>query len=128
MRSKKKKHRRKVTKTQSKMMQGRSDYHKLVLWQKGKEFLKLIYQKTENFPKSEIFGMQSQVRRAVVSFLLNLVEGQRRTSSNKEFFRFLEISDSSLVEVEACLEISLELSYMSKEDYFLLENKTKEKN
>ena len=108
------------------MMQGRSDYHKLVLWQKGKGFVKLVYQKTENFPKSEIFGLQSQLRRAAVSFLLNLVEGQRRTSSNREFFRFLEISDSSLVEVEACLEISLELSYISQGDYQLLESKRKE--
>jgi len=107
-------------------MQGRSNYHKLILWQKGKEFIKLIYQKTENFPKSETFGLQSQLRRAVISFLLNLVEGQRRTSSNREFFRFLEISDSSLVEVEACLEISLELSYLPKEDYQLLESKRKE--
>lgn len=107
-------------------MQGRSDYHKLVLWQKGKEFIKLVYQKTENFPRSEIFGLQSQIRRASVSFLLNLVEGQRRTSSNKEFFRFLEISDSSLVEVEACLEISFELSYISQKDFQLLESQMME--
>jgi len=107
-------------------MQRKSDYHKLIIWQKGKEFVKLIYKITENFPKSETFGLQSQIRRAVISFILNIVEGHRRNASQKEFLRFLDISDSSLVEVEACLEISLDLNYISKEDFELMEKSRRE--
>jgi four helix bundle protein len=104
----------------------KSDYHKLIVWQKGRFFVRLVYRKTENFPKSEIFGLQSQLRRAVISFLLNIVEGHRRNFSQKEFLRFLEIADSSLVEAEACLEIALDLNYLSKKDYQEIEEKRKE--
>ncbi|MBM3209100.1 four helix bundle protein [Candidatus Shapirobacteria bacterium] len=104
----------------------KGDYHKLIIWQKGKSFIRLVYQKTENFPKSEIFGLQSQLRRAVISFLLNIVEGHRRNFSQKEFLRFLEIADSSLVEAEACLEIALDLEYLSQKDYQEIEEKRKE--
>lgn len=112
----------KVTKFQSGKEKG---YHKLVIWQKGREFIKLVYKKTENFPKSETFGLQSQIRRAVISFILNIVEGQRR-NSKKEFLRFLDVADASLVEVEACLEIALDLGFITKTDYEELENKRKE--
>lgn len=107
-------------------MRWKSDYHKLLIWQKGKEFVLLVYKKTENFPKAEIFGLQSQIRRAAVSFLLNIVEGQRRNFYQKEFLRFLEVSDSSLVEVEACLEIARDLNYLSQEDFRELEEKREE--
>lgn len=118
-----------MPKKSSKVTEFRSDkekgYHKLVIWQKGREFVKLVYQKTENFPKSERFGLQSQIRRATISFLLNIVEGQRR-NSQKEFLRFLDVADASLVEVEACLEIALDLGFLSKNDYGELEDKRKE--
>lgn len=107
-------------------MQRKNDYHKLVLWQKGKLFVKLIYKITESFPKVEAFGLQSQVRRAVVSFLLNIVEGHRRNNSQKELLRFLDMADSSLVEVEACLELSLDLGYITKESFELIEGYRKE--
>jgi four helix bundle protein len=100
-------------------------YHNLLIWQRGKEFIKRLYAVTENFPRSEIHGLQSQTRRAAVSLLLNLVEGQRR-SSRKEFLRFLDIADASLVEVEACLEIALYLSYLKEDEYDKLENKRRE--
>jgi four helix bundle protein len=54
-----------------------------------------------------------------------LVEGQRR-SSRKEFLRFLDIADASLVEVEACLEIAFYLSYLKEDEYDKLENKRRE--
>lgn len=100
-------------------------YHKLIIWQKGKEFIKLLYSHTENFPKSEAFGLQSQVRRATISFLLNIVEGQRRNSL-KEFLKFLNVAESSLVEVEACLEIALELEFITTTEFEELEGKRKE--
>jgi len=107
-------------------MQRKSDYHKLLVWQKGKEFVKLIYQITESFPKSETLGLQSQIRRAVVSVVLNIAEGHRRNSSQKEFLRFLGVADASLVEVEACMEIALDLGFMTIDNFELAKKKREE--
>lgn len=112
----------KVAKFQSKKLEG---YHKLIIWGKGREFVKLIYKKTERFPKSETFGLQSQLRRAAISFVLNIVEGQRR-NSKKEFLRFLDVADASLVEVEACLEIAFDLDFLSNTNYQEIEKRRKE--
>jgi four helix bundle protein len=107
------------------MEENNKGYHKLIVWQKGKQFIKLLYGKTDNFPKSETFGLQSQIRRAAVSFVLNIVEGHRRKSP-KEFLQFLNIAEASLTEVEACLEISLELEFITNNDYEEIELKRRE--
>ncbi len=107
------------------MIENHKGYHKLIIWQKGKQFMKVLYLLTENYPKHEIFGLQSQIRRAVVSFLLNIVEGHKRKST-KEFLQFLNIAEASLVEVEACLEISFELSYITEREYSQLEEQRRE--
>ncbi|CAN5159373.1 four helix bundle protein [soil metagenome] len=107
------------------MMQSTKGYHKLLVCLKLRELIKEIYLITEKFPKTEIFGLTSQVRRAIVSVLLNIVEGQRR-ESKKDFLHFLDIADASLVEVEACLEITLDLKYLSHEEYEIIEEKRKE--
>lgn len=90
-------------------------YHQLQIWHKSRSLIVLIYQITEKFPKSELFGLTSQIRRAAISVLLNIVEGDRRRS-RKEFIRFLDIADGSLTEVEACLEIASDLHYLSDEE------------
>lgn len=100
-------------------------YHRLILWQKAREFVKLVYKLTENFPRSEEYGLRGQIRRAAVSVVLNIVEGYRRKST-KEFLRFLNISAASLTEVEACAEIAADLLYLSESDYDLLESKRSE--
>ena len=101
-------------------------YHKLIVWRKAKEFVKLIYQITADFPRAEEYGLKGQIRRAAVSILLNIVEGYRRRST-KEFLRFLtNFSEASLTEVEACLELSLELEFLIQKDYDLAENKRAE--
>ncbi len=97
-------------------------YHKLILWQKAREFLKLVYKYSGVFPKSEEYGLRGQLRRAAVSVLLNIVEGYRRNST-KEFIRFLNISGASLSEVEACLEISLDLEYLTQKEHQILEER-----
>jgi len=97
-------------------------YHKLILWQKAREFLKLVYKYSEKFPKSEEYVLKSQLRRAAISVVLNIVEGYRR-STTKEFIRFLNISGASLTEVEACIEIATDLGYFTKADYRLLEER-----
>jgi four helix bundle protein len=100
-------------------------YHQLKIVEPLKEFIKYIYVETELFPKSELYGLTSQLRRATLSTLLNIVEGHRR-GSNKEFIRFLKIADASLAEVEACLEISLELQFINDDRYEILELKRRE--
>lgn len=106
-------------------METKKGYHKLLVCQKLRVFIKDIYTLTEMFPKNEVFGLTSQLRRAVVSSLLNIVEGQRR-QSKKDFLHFLDIADASLVEVEACLEIALDLSYLTQDEFEKLEEKRKE--
>ena len=71
-----------------------------------------IYKISEDFPKHEIYGLSSQIRRAAVSIPSNIAEGARR-KGNKEFTRFLYIALGSLSEVETQLEISQRLEYIN---------------
>lgn len=100
-------------------------YHKLIVWQKAKEFVSLVYRYSEDFPKSEEFGLKGQFRRATVSVVLNIVEGYRRRST-KEFLRFIDIAWASLTEVEAILEICLELKFLTDSKYDELERNRSE--
>lgn len=97
-------------------------YHRLLIWQKAKFLVKIVYEITEKFPKSEEYALTSQIRRAVISIVLNIVEGHRRRESKKEFLRFLLIADGSLAEVEACLELSLDLNFINKDQFEKVEN------
>jgi four helix bundle protein len=74
-----------------------------------------VYQKTSEFPKSEVFGLTSQLRRAGVSVAANLSEGAGRGSSG-EYIRFIRISLGSLSELETLLAISLRIGYLSDDD------------
>lgn len=85
----------------------------------------LIYQYTEQFPASEKFGLTSQIRRASVSVVLNIVEGYRR-KSRKDYLHFLNIADGSLTELEAALELSLDLQFLDNNKYLQVENKRAE--
>lgn len=106
-------------------IENKKGYHNLLIWQKPKDLVILIYKTTQKFPETELYGLTSQIRRAVVSVLLNIIEGDRR-KSQKEFLRFLELADASLTEVEACLELALELEFLSQEDYTVINEKRKE--
>ncbi len=74
-----------------------------------------IYTLTANFPKEELFGLTNQLRRASVSISSNVAEGLSRTSK-LEKIRFLEISRSSIVEIDTQLEIALKLKFCNNED------------
>ncbi len=65
------------------------NYHELKIWQESRILVKSVYTLTANFPKEEIYGLTSQVRRAAVSIPSNIAEGTGR-SSDKEFQRFLD--------------------------------------
>jgi len=95
-------------------------YHKLIAWKEAHLLTVMIYKISRQFPKEEIYGLTSQLRRAAVSVTANIVEGQAR-SSKKEFRQFLSISNGSLVECEYYLELARELQYLNDEEYQKLE-------
>jgi four helix bundle protein len=75
------------------------DFRNLQVWQKAHSLVLSAYAKTATFPKHEIFGLTSQVRRAAVSTAANIAEGSSRRG-DKEFARFLEIAAASATELE----------------------------
>jgi len=97
-------------------------YKKLVVYQKTKNLVLQIYEVTNNFPKSETFGLTSQIRRAAVSVLANIVEGYAKETS-AEFFRFLTISIGSLTELEVHFDLSAELNFVGPKEYETLNEK-----
>ena len=94
-------------------------HHDLSVWQKSIDFVTSVYKITEDFPKSEIYGLTNQVRRAVVSIPSNIAEGAARTSK-KEFSHFLSISLGSLSEVETQLIVSRNLNFTPDEQFMRL--------
>ena len=82
-----------------------STFRNLLIWQKSMTLTTQIYQLTSTFPKEEIYGLTSQIRRCSVSIPSNIAEGYGR-ESDKEFLRFLNISIGSLFEMQTQLEIA----------------------
>lgn len=91
-------------------------YKKLIAWQKADHLAKEIYKVTQKFPKDEVFGITSQIRRAALSVPANIIEGYARINKN-HFRNFLSISLGSLAELEYFLGFSFEQKYMSKQDF-----------
>ena len=83
----------------------------LEIWKEGIELVKKIYEITNIFPKSEQYGLTSQIRRAAVSIPSNISEGAAR-NSKKEFIQFLYISLSSIAELETQIIIANKLNYI----------------
>lgn len=100
------------------MKDERSDkgFRKLIVWQRAHQLTLLIYKLTENFPESEIYGLTSQLRRASVSVPANIAEGYGYGRKGQTG-RFLDIAQGSLSEVEYCLILSLDLTYINQEEY-----------
>jgi len=90
------------------------DYKRYDTWKIAHELVKEIYIISESFPKSELFGLTSQIRRASVSIPTNIAEGCGR-STDKEFARFLEISLGSTNETEYLLFLSYDLGFTSED-------------
>jgi len=100
-------------------------YEDLIVWQKAKAFASEIYRATEPFPKTEIYGLTSQLRRAAVSVASNIAEGQGRLTKG-EFCHFLGQARGSLLEVETQLSISLDLHLLKKDEFHDLQHKSYE--
>jgi four helix bundle protein len=91
---------------------GRS-YKDLIAWQKAMELVTASYRHTSSFPKEELFGLTSQLRRAAVSTPSNIAEGQGRLSQ-KEFRYFLGQSRGSLMELETQFQIAQNLAFINE--------------
>lgn len=92
-----------------------SSYRDLNVWQLGIELSKHVYTLTANFPKEELYGITSQIRRAVTSIPANIAEGHGRDST-KEFLRHLSIAMGSLAECETFLYLAVELEFMRESE------------
>ncbi len=91
------------------------DFRKLEFWNLGMELVVSIYQLTKKLPDDEKYGLNSQMRRAVISMPSNIAEGCGR-SSNKDTIRFFEISVSSAFDLETQIIAAYKIGYFSKED------------
>ncbi|HCE54302.1 MAG TPA: diversity-generating retroelement protein bAvd family protein [Lutibacter sp.] len=90
------------------------NFKELNIWNEAKDYCVLIYKVTSNFPASEIYGITSQIKRAVVSIPSNIAEGAGR-NSDKDFSRFIAISLGSSFELETQLIIANELDFIDNE-------------
>jgi four helix bundle protein len=86
-------------------------FRDLIVWQKAIALSKNIYLYTEKFPKTELYGLTSQMRRASVSVACNIAEGQARNTTG-EFKQFLGISKGSLAELETLITIANEMGFL----------------
>ncbi len=94
--------------------EGRGHY-KLDAWKVSRELVKHVYLLTKAFPKEEMFGLTTQLRRAAVSIPSNIAEGAARTG-DKEFAQFLNIARGSLSELETQLLIASDLGFIKNND------------
>ena len=92
------------------------NFKNIKAWQLADRLVLQIYQTTKQYPNHELYGIISQLRRAVVSIPCNIVEGSAKTSK-KDYLRFLEISMGSLAEVEYLILLSRNLNYISQDQF-----------
>jgi four helix bundle protein len=93
-----------------------SHFRKILVWQKSISLVTKIYKTTSTFPKEEMFGLTSQIRRSSISIPSNIAEGAGREST-KDFLRFLYISMGSIFEMQTQLEIAKNIIYIKEEEF-----------
>jgi len=91
-------------------------YENLIVWQKSMDLVIIMYALTKKFPKEELFGLVSQMRRSAISIPSNIAEGSRR-SSRKDFRNFLSNAYGSGSELETQIKIAKRLFYTEDKDY-----------
>ena len=102
-----------------------SDHEKLVVWQKAMVLVTDIYQISQKFPKEEMYGLTSQMRRSAISVPSNIAEGKGRHTNN-EFRQFLVQARGSLLELETQVQIAGNLGYLKSQKVDELKTKTVE--
>jgi four helix bundle protein len=100
-------------------------FENLEVWQIGRKYIFEIYSITRKFPKDELFGLVSQLRRAASSILLNIAEGTNRRS-DVEFKRYLRMSPTSLEETVSGLYIALDQKFIAISKFNFLYDKALE--
>jgi four helix bundle protein len=90
-------------------------YRELIAWQRGMDLVVEVYKATRQFPREELYGLTSQVRRAAVSIPSNIAEGQGR-GVGAEFAHFLRISQGSVQELETQVMVGEQLGYLTTND------------
>jgi len=101
------------------------DYRKLKVWERSHQLTLAIYRVTSQFPKDELYGLTSQIRRACASIPANIAEGCGR-SGNAELTRFLHIAMGSASEVDYHLLLARDLNFVNSGTYAQLANELSE--
>ena len=101
------------------------DFKKIKAWQYADDLAVLVYSKTRSFPKEELYGITSQLRRAVVSVPTNIAEGASR-EHKKEYLHFLYVARGSMAEAEYLLHLSKRVGYLKNDEYRQVEGLRKE--
>ncbi len=92
------------------------DYNKYEIWKKSHKLTLQVYTITKSFPKEEMYGIVSQLRRASLSIPTNIVEGSGR-NSQKEFAYFINIASGSAAETEYLIRFSFDLEYIPEDKF-----------
>jgi four helix bundle protein len=100
------------------------DYTKIEAWRLADDLTVVVYERTRSFPKEEVYGLTSQLRRASYSVPANIVEGSSR-ESKKDYLHFLYIARGSLAETQYFIHLSRRLGYLSPEKADSLHIQTK---
>lgn len=101
------------------------DFRQLKVWEKSHQLALAIYKATKSFPKEELYGLTSQIRRASMSIPTNIAEGCGR-NTDADFARFLQIAMGSASETEYQLILAHDLEFLSKESYEKLHSDVEE--
>ena len=100
-------------------------YRDLLVWRKSMAFVTNIYQVIKIFPKEEVYGLTSQIRRCAISIPSNISEGYGRNSTN-DYIRFLQISMGSIFEIQTQLEIAKNLGYLNQTKFLEIYDMSRE--
>jgi four helix bundle protein len=92
------------------------DFTKIQAWKLADDLTVDVYTATKQFPREELYGLTSQLRRAASSIPANIAEGSNR-SSQKDYLHFLSVASGSLAEVRYFLHLSKRLGYLSESEY-----------
>jgi len=92
------------------------DFRQLQVWKKAHQFVLDVYRTTQTFPKEELYGLISQVRRAAASIPTNIAEGCGR-KGDAELSRFCQIAMGSASEVEYQLQLAADLGFLEQQEY-----------
>ena len=100
-------------------MKSINSFRDLIVWQKSKHLVLLVYKSLKKFPLDEKFSLVSQIRKCSISIPSNIAEGYGRNST-KDYIRFLQISKGSLYELETQIEIAKDLGYLDEHETLIL--------